>query len=109
MIEDGADENARYHLVKSHQSIKQARELVDSVSEDVKNSSDVFTQLLESNRENKAQYDELMQSYREIRKEILADSFDYSVALKKSKPLVSHGGRFCPGQEPVSPGRPCRG
>ncbi|MCT3466935.1 septation ring formation regulator EzrA [Lactobacillus delbrueckii subsp. bulgaricus] len=89
LIEDGADENARYHLVKSHQSIKQARELVDSVSEDVKNSSDVFTQLLESNRENKAQYDELMQSYREIRKEILADSFDYSVALEEIENRLS--------------------
>lgn len=89
LIEDGADENARYRLVKSHQSIKQARELVDSVSEDVKNSSDVFTQLLESNRENKAQYDELMQSYREIRKEILADSFDYSVALEEIENRLS--------------------
>ncbi|EHE89104.1 septation ring formation regulator EzrA [Lactobacillus delbrueckii subsp. bulgaricus ATCC 11842 = JCM 1002] len=89
LIEDGADENARYHLVKSHQSIKQARELVDSVSEDVKNSSDVFTQLLESNRENKAQYDELMQSYWEIRKEILADSFDYSVALEEIENRLS--------------------
>lgn len=89
LIEDGADENARYHLVKSHQSIKQARELVDSVSEDVKNSSDVFSQLLESNRENKAQYDELMQSYREIRKEILADSFDYSVALEEIENRLS--------------------
>ena len=88
LIEDGADENA-YRLVKSHQSIKQARELVDSVSEDVKNSSDVFTQLLESNRENKAQYDELMQSYREIRKEILADSFDYSVALEEIENRLS--------------------
>ncbi|MGO2790259.1 MAG: septation ring formation regulator EzrA [Lactobacillus delbrueckii] len=89
LIEDGADENARYHLVKSHQSIKQARDLVDSVSEDVKNSSDVFTQLLESNRENKAQYDELMQSYWEIRKEILADSFDYSVALEEIENRLS--------------------
>lgn len=89
LIEDGADENARYRLVKSHQSIKQARELVDSVSEDVKNSSDVFTQLLESNRENKAQYDELMQSYREIRKEILADSFDYGVALEEIENRLS--------------------
>lgn len=89
LIEDGADENARYRLVKSHQSIKQARELVDSVSEDVMNSSDVFTQLLESNRENKAQYDELMQSYREIRKEILADSFDYSVALEEIENRLS--------------------
>ncbi len=89
LIEDGADENVRYRLVKSHQSIKQARELVDSVSEDVKNSSDVFTQLLESNRENKAQYDELMQSYREIRKEILADSFDYSVALEEIENRLS--------------------
>lgn len=89
LIEDGADENDRYRLVKSHQSIKQARELVDSVSEDVKNSSDVFTQLLESNRENKAQYDELMQSYREIRKEILADSFDYSVALEEIENRLS--------------------
>lgn len=89
LIEDGADENARYRLVKSHQCIKQARELVDSVSEDVKNSSDVFTQLLESNRENKAQYDELMQSYREIRKEILADSFDHSVALEEIENRLS--------------------
>ena len=89
LIEDGADENARYRLVKSHQSIKQARELVDSVSEDVKNSSDVFTQLLESNRENKAQYDELMQSYREIRKEILADSFYYRVALEEIENRLS--------------------
>lgn len=89
LIEDGADENARYRLFKSHQSIKQARELVDSISEDVKNSSDVFTQLLESNRENKAQYDELMQSYREIRKEILADSFDYSVALEEIENRLS--------------------
>ena len=89
LIEDGADENARYRLVKSHQSIKQARELVDSVSEDVKNSSDVFTQLLESNRENKAQYDELMQSYREIRKEMLADSFYYRVALEEIENRLS--------------------
>ena len=44
---------------------------------------------MESNRENKAQYDELMQSYREIRKEILADSFDYSVALEEIENRLS--------------------
>lgn len=89
LIEEGADENARYRLVKAHQDIKQAQELLDAISEDIKNSADVFTQLLESNRENQALYDELMKTYREMRKEILAASFDYSSALEEIENRLS--------------------
>lgn len=89
LIEEAADDNARYRLLKSHQAIKKASDLVASIEENVKNSAEVFTQLLESNRENKAQYDELMGAYREIRKTILADSYDYSLAMDEIENKLS--------------------
>lgn len=83
LAEQAADQNSHYHLFKARKNIKKAEEIIKPTLEDAKNTRDVFTELLESNRENKIQYDALIKSYRETRKEILADSFDYGAALDK--------------------------
>lgn len=89
LIEDAADQNARYTLIKAHKSIKQAQDLLTPAEDDMKNCSEVFTQLLESNRENKIQYDELSSVYRDLRKQVLADSFDYGSAIDEIENRLS--------------------
>lgn len=51
-LEQAAEQNTHYHLFKAHKSIKQAREIMDPTYKDAKNTKEVFTELLESNREN---------------------------------------------------------
>lgn len=81
MLELAADQNTSYHLFKARKNIRKAREIIKPTVEDAKNTKDVFTDLLESNRENKIQYDALIKAYRLIRKQILAASYDYGSAL----------------------------
>lgn len=81
LLEQAADENVHYRLFKSHQNIKQAQEIMKQTFDDAKNTKDVFTELLESNRENQVQYDALIKVYHELRKSVLADSFDYGTAI----------------------------
>ncbi|WEV71503.1 septation ring formation regulator EzrA [Lactobacillus sp. ESL0785] len=81
LLEQAADQNIHYHLYKAHKNIKQAQEIMKPTYDDAKNTKEVFTELLESNRENKIQYDALIKTYHELRKGVLADSFDYGVAI----------------------------
>lgn len=81
LIEIAADQNTSYRLFKARKNIRQAQEIIAPTLEDAKNTKDVFTDLLESNRENQIQYDALIKSYHEIRKNVLADSFNYGSAL----------------------------
>ncbi|RVU71284.1 MULTISPECIES: septation ring formation regulator EzrA [Lactobacillus] len=81
LIETAAQQNTSYRIFKARKNIKQAQQIIKPTLEDAKNTKDVFSELLESNRENQIQYDSLIKSYREIRKMILADSFDYGNAL----------------------------
>lgn len=83
LVEEAADQNSNYHLFKARKNIKQAREIIKPTFEDTRNTKAVFTELLESNRENQVQYESLIKTYREIRKMVLADSFDYGVALEQ--------------------------
>lgn len=83
LVEEAADQNASYRLFKARKNIKQAREILKQSYEDAKNTKAVFTELLESNRENQVQYDALIKTYRELRKGVLAASFDYGVALEE--------------------------
>lgn len=81
LLELAGDQNTSYHLIKANKNIKQAQAIIDPTLEDAKNTKDVFTDLLESNRENQIQYDALIKSYRATRKSILANSYDYGAAL----------------------------
>lgn len=81
LLELAADQNTSYRLFKARKNIKHAQEIIEPTLEDAKNTKDVFTDLLESNRENQIQYDALIKSYHSIRKSILAASFDYGSAL----------------------------
>lgn len=83
LVEEAADQNTSYRLFKARKNIKKAHEIIKQVYEDAKNTREVFTELLESNRENQAQYDALIKNYRELRKMVLADSFDYGVSLEE--------------------------
>ncbi|WEV44516.1 septation ring formation regulator EzrA [Lactobacillus sp. ESL0684] len=83
LLEQAADQNVHYHLFKAHKNIKQAQEILQPTYDDVKNTKEVFTELLESNRENQLQYEALLKLYRQMRKAVLADSFDYGAALDK--------------------------
>ena len=83
LVEEATNQNSNYHLFKARKNIKQAREIIKLTFEDARNTKAVFTELLESNRENQVQYESLIKTYREIRKMVLADSFDYGVALEQ--------------------------
>ena len=80
-LEQAAEQNTHYHLFKAHKSIKQAREIMDPTYKDAKNTKEVFTELLESNRENQKKYNDLFNGFKEMRKDILANSYDYGAAL----------------------------
>ena len=82
-LEQAADQNAHYQIFKAHKNIKQAQEIMGSTYKDAKNTKEVFTELLESNRENQKQYNDLFNQFKELRKGVLANSYEYGTALDK--------------------------
>ncbi|RMC41323.1 septation ring formation regulator EzrA [Lactobacillus sp. ESL0233] len=83
LLDQAAGQNTSYHLIRAHKNIKQAQAIMQSTFEDAKNTNDVFTELLESNRENQMQYEDLNKKYQKMRKQVLAGSFEYGSALDK--------------------------
>lgn len=81
LVEEAANENTTYRLFKARKKIKEAQEIIKPTLEDARNTKAVFTELLESNKENQIQYDALIKTYRELRKDILANSFEYGAAI----------------------------
>ncbi|KJY58519.1 Septation ring formation regulator EzrA [Lactobacillus kimbladii] len=82
-LEQAADQNSHYQLFTAHKNIKQAQKIMDSTYKDAKNTKEVFTELLESNRENQKQYSDLFNQFKELRKSVLANSYEYGSALDK--------------------------
>ena len=83
LVELAADQNVSYKLFQARKNIKEAQDILEPTFEDLKNTKAVFSDLLESNRENQIQYDSLNKSYQSLRKEILAKSFDYENSIDK--------------------------
>lgn len=81
LVEEAANENATYKLFKARKEIKEAQQIIKPALEDARNTKAVFTELLESNKENQIQYDALIKVYRELRKDVLANSFEYGTAI----------------------------
>lgn len=81
LVEEAANENATYKLFKARKKIKEAQQIIKPALEDARNTKAVFTELLESNKENQIQYDTLIKVYRELRKDVLANSFEYGAAI----------------------------
>ena len=81
LVEEAANENATYKLFKARKKIKEAQQIIKPTLEDARNTKAVFTELLESNKENQIQYDALIKVYRELRKDVLANSFEYGTAI----------------------------
>ncbi len=81
LLEQAAETNAKYNLLKARRIIKQAEELAQSAQETVDKSKTTFNELLESNRDNKIQYASLLKDYQQQRKQILANSFNYEQSL----------------------------
>ncbi|MCI1943380.1 MAG: septation ring formation regulator EzrA [Lactobacillus sp.] len=79
----------KYKLVAGNRQIKQTTTEVEQAREDLSDAKAVFKQLLESNRDNQIQYDLLLKTYRELRKEVLAKSFDYGTAMPKIEEQLS--------------------
>ncbi|NRO52224.1 Septation ring formation regulator EzrA [Lactobacillus helveticus] len=81
LVEEAANENVTYKLFKARKKIKEAQQIIKPALEDARNTKAVFTELLESNKENQIQYDALIKVYRELRKDVLANSFEYGAAI----------------------------
>ncbi|MCI1290056.1 MAG: septation ring formation regulator EzrA [Lactobacillus sp.] len=79
----------KYKLFAGNREIKAATTAVDQAREDLSDAKAVFKQLLESNRDNQIQYDSLLKTYHELRKEVLAKSFDYGTAMPKIEEQLS--------------------
>ncbi|MCO6532694.1 septation ring formation regulator EzrA [Lactobacillus sp.] len=89
LIEKAAEQNAHYQLFKAKKNINQAQEIMRPTFDDAKNTKEVFTELLESNRENQMQLDDLNKNYQDMRKQVLADSFEYGQALDQIESELS--------------------
>ncbi|MBD5430032.1 septation ring formation regulator EzrA [Lactobacillus sp.] len=83
LLKQGVAENSRYSLFKAKKMISEAQEINERAHTNLKESKKVFTELLESNRDNQIQYTSLLKEYQELRKEVLAKSYNYEVALDK--------------------------
>ena len=81
LVDEAAQENTTYKLFKARKNIKEAQEIIKPTLEDARNTKAVFTELLESNKENQMQYDALIKVYRGLRKSVLAGSFEYGAAI----------------------------
>lgn len=89
LIEKAAEENAHYQLFKARKNINQAQEIMRPTFDDAKNTKEVFNELLESNRENQMLLNDLNKNYQDMRKEVLADSFEYGQALDQIESELS--------------------
>ncbi|GFZ27085.1 septation ring formation regulator EzrA [Lactobacillus corticis] len=71
----------KYRLWTSNKYLKEAQLLLEDARKGAKDTKQIFTQLLESNRENQIQYDGLITTYRAMRKDVLAKSYNYGSAI----------------------------
>lgn len=93
LLKEAKIENGKYSLFKANNLIHKAQELVQTAHEDLKGSEKTFGELLESNRDNQKQNAALLKSYQTLRKEVLAKSYNYEVALDKIEDELSSIGK----------------
>ncbi|MDO4912126.1 MAG: septation ring formation regulator EzrA [Lactobacillus sp.] len=89
LLSVATDLNAKYRLYGANKELDQASEKMDKAIEAAKNIRDIFTQLLESNKENQAQYEKLNKLYVDLRKNVLAHSYKYGVAEEQLEDNLS--------------------
>lgn len=90
-----SEQVAAYKLWGARKDLKEAQTLLVSVIESSKHTKQVFTQLLEANRENQMQYDSLSATYQGMRKDVLAHSFAYGPAIDQlEEGLSTMGANF---------------
>ena len=56
LLEQAAGLNAKFNLIKTHQLIKEATELLQTNQDNVERSKQIFTNLLEAKRDNQKHY-----------------------------------------------------
>ena len=88
-LTQAAELNDRYKLFQANKLIKAVTSQVQSDQESLSDSKAVFKQLLDSNRDNRIQYESLLKNYQETRKQILANSFEYGVALNAIEDILT--------------------
>lgn len=88
-LTQAAELNDKYKLVQANKLIKEVTGKVASAQESLRDSKAVFKQLLDSNRDNRIQYESLLKNYQETRKQILANSFEYGVALNAIEDILT--------------------
>lgn len=67
LLEQAAGLNAKFNLIKTHQLIKEATELLQTNQDNVERSKQIFTNLLEANRDNQKHYAALSKDYQQLR------------------------------------------
>lgn len=70
-------------LFLARKSLSQAESVADDVQSDLENAKHVFEELLQTNKDNEQQRDELIEIYQSLRKQILTDSYKYGLALDR--------------------------
>lgn len=83
LLEKAVIANAKYSLFRANKLIKQAQKLCEDYQSKVIQSKDIFTQLIEATHDNQVQYTNLIKQYQDIRKNILANSFNYELSLNQ--------------------------
>lgn len=83
------DDNTRYSVFKAKKEIAVINTKIIQVIKDLSDTKQVINELLTSNKDNQVEYDALNTRYRKIRKEILANSFEYGEAIDKIENILS--------------------
>jgi septation ring formation regulator len=88
-LTQAAELNDKYKLFQANKLIKKVTSQVETDQESLHDSKAVFKQLLDSNRDNRIQYESLLKNYQATRKDILANSFEYGVALNAIEDILT--------------------
>ena len=88
-LTQAAELNEKYKLFQANKLIKKVTSQVETDQESLHDSKAVFKQLLDSNRDNRIQYESLLKNYQATRKDILANSFEYGVALNAIEDILT--------------------
>lgn len=89
-MEQASELANKYDLLKARKLVKELDLELDDISSDLGKTKEIFKQLLESNRANQVQYDALIKTYHNMRKEVLAGSYDYGRAIDKIEDELSN-------------------
>lgn len=82
--------NEKLNYFKTKRAVESAEAMIEDTKKDIDKIFDALQKLLDSEKQNKAELDELQESYSQMRKDLLAHSFSFGQALEALEKRLSY-------------------